>query len=660
MKPFFGVDYYPEHWPRERWEEDAVLMRELGITVVRMGEFAWAKFEPELGTFDFTWMDDAIALLERYGIRTILGTPTAAPPAWMIRERPEYLPVDSYGVRRGFGGRHHDCQSNAGYRQEVRRIVTAMAKHYAHNPAVIGWQVDNELGNSHDDLCFCSSCTAAFQTWLEKKYQTIADLNAAWGTVFWSQTYRTFQEISAPSITPNVHNPSLLLDWKRFCSDLVVDFQQEQITILRSFCPGHIITHNFMGFAPKADEYDLARSLDVVSNDQYPTGFFQPDDTRWAEQPAALDFIRGTKQQNFWMMELQSGGSGTDMLGEAPRPGELMLWAANAVAHGADSIVWFRWRTCCFGPEQYWHGILPHNGLPNRRFRELRETVIKLAPVLEDIAGVYTAAEAAVVFDYNAWWAFQIQPNHRDFDYRRMACRWYEGLYQQNIPVDFTGVQADWSAYRLLIVPYLYLCDDALCERLKSYVKQGGSLILTYRSLVKNQNSTCFMQGQIPHQFTDVIGAEIDEYSCLYRGEKLTLAWHDGHTAEAVVWQDILHPTTAQILAKAGLTADEREPAVLVNRYGKGRVWYIGTELCEKDREAITAEAAAHCGLTAYGQSGRDVEIRLRRGRGQDYLFVLNATDQEQPFILPPGWALDDDHPVVRPFGVRIFNRKHA
>ena len=659
MKSFFGVDYYPEHWPRERWADDARLMRDMGITVVRMGEFAWVKFEPERGAFDFAWMDDAIHLLAGYGIRTILGTPTATPPAWMIQEHPEYLPVDSHGVRRGFGGRHHDCQSNKGYRDEVKRIVTAMAKHYGGHPSVIGWQVDNELGNSHDDLCFCDSCTAAFRAWLIQKYGTISRLNEAWGTVFWGQTYTAFDEVPAPRITPNTHSPSLLLDWKRFCSDLIVDFQQEQINILRKHCPGHIITHNFMGFAPKVDEYDLAAPLDVVSNDQYPTGYFHPDDIQWVEQPAALDLIRGAKQRNFWMMELQSGASGWEVLGETPRPGQLTLWAANAVAHGADSIVWFRWRTCCFGPEQYWHGILPHNGQPGRRYRELQKTIRLLKPVLEDVNDVYTPSEAAILFDFDAWWAFSIQPNHRDLAYQRMACGWYEGFYQQNIPIDIVSTKADWTSYKLLVVPLLYLCDDALCQRLRHYVAQGGSLILTYRSLVKNRDNVCFAQGAIPHRFTDVIGAEIDEYSCLFRGEPLTLYWQDGYTSQAGLWQDMLRITTAQVLADAGLSASEREPAVTLNRFGKGQAWYVGTELGRDGRENLCAQAANACNLTACGTSERNVEIRMRKGQTKDYLFVLNATAEEQPFTIPENWVSKEPSKTVAPFGVRIFYRTH-
>lgn len=223
----FGVDYYPEHWQRDRWETDAELMKEMGLTVVRMAEFSWHKLEPQEGKYDFAWLDDAIDLLGRYGIRTIVGTPTAAPPAWMANRYPEILPVDREGRIRGFGGRHHDCQSNAVYRGFVRKIVTAMAVHYKDNPNVIGWQPDNELGNSHHDLCMCESCRKNFQGWLEKKYGTVDRLNEAWGNAFWSQEYNEFSEVFTPRITVTGENPSAMLDWKCFCSDLIVDFMKE-------------------------------------------------------------------------------------------------------------------------------------------------------------------------------------------------------------------------------------------------------------------------------------------------------------------------------------------------------------------------------------------------------------------------------------------------
>lgn len=262
MNIHFGADYYPEHWPEERWETDAKLMREMGIDVVRVAEFAWQKLEPSEGRFDFSWLDRSLEILAKQGIRAVIGTPTATPPAWIIERNPEILPTDSRGVRRSFGGRHHDCQSNAVYRAHARRIVEAMSRHFKSTPNVVGWQIDNELGNSHDDFCHCDSCRAAFQGWLLKKYGSIGELNRRWGTVFWSQTYDEFSQIPTPAITPVItHNPSLLLDWKRFHSDLIVDFAEAQEKIIRANAPGQFITHNFMGFFDLINYFEDRKSV---------------------------------------------------------------------------------------------------------------------------------------------------------------------------------------------------------------------------------------------------------------------------------------------------------------------------------------------------------------------------------------------------------------
>lgn len=377
MNILFGADYYPEHWDEERLELDARLMHDMGIDVVRMAEFAWSKLEPENGVFRFDWLDNAINILAKYNIRVVLGTPSAAPPAWIVDEIPDVLPVDSDGRVRGFGGRHHVCQSNESYREYVKRIVTEMAHHYRNNPAVTGWQIDNELGNSHNDLCHCKSCRRRFQKWLESKYKTIDRLNREWGTAFWSQSYNNFEQISTPMITPNSHNPSLLLDWKRFHSDLITEFMQFQVDILREICPNHFITHNLMGFFNLVDYFKLSQNLDFVSHDQYPMGYF--DNPQPMKEPsvlaADLDLMRSLKKKTFWIMEQQAGPTGWEILGRTPRPGQLALWTAQSIAHGADTVVFFRWRTCAFGTEEYWHGILPHSGNPGRRYYELQKFI---------------------------------------------------------------------------------------------------------------------------------------------------------------------------------------------------------------------------------------------------------------------------------------------
>jgi len=413
MKIRFGVDYYPEHWPRSRWSTDADMMREMGLDVVRMAEFSWSLLEPVEGSYSFEWLDDAIDVLSGSGLKIILGTPSAAPPAWIITKTPEIQPIDPDGRMRYFGGRHHCCQSNAVYREHIKNFVFAFAEHFGNNKNVIGWQLDNELGNSHNELCYCKSCEESFRIWLINRYENIGELNNAWGTAFWSQTYQDFSQIQAPKLTAAGKNPSHQLDWKRFCSDLIIDFHKLQADILRKSAPEKFITHNLMGFSEKVNYFDLSKDLDFVSHDQYPGGHFLPKElvSNPEYNAAQLDLMRGLKKKNFWIMEQQAGITGWDILGRAPKPGQLGMWAMQAVAHGADTVVFFRWRTCTFGTEQYWHGILPHCGEPARYYDELKECIQKARLLMDEIRGSLPKASVGIVFSYDQAYAMEIQPH---------------------------------------------------------------------------------------------------------------------------------------------------------------------------------------------------------------------------------------------------------
>lgn len=651
----FGVDYYPEHWPKERWEKDAGLMKELGIQVVRMAEFAWQKMEPRLGEFHFEWLDEAVNLLGTYGILTILGTPTAAPPAWIIEQNRDILPVDSKGEQKSFGGRHHDCQSNGRYREHIRRLVRAMAEHFKDNPYVIGWQIDNELGNSHEDLCMCESCRRAFHRWLEEKYQTIEKLNESWGTVFWSQTYDSFEQIPLPRQTPTVHNPSLLLDWKRFCSDLVTDFQRMQIELIRSIAPHQKITHNLMGFYDKTDYFKLAKDLDFVSNDQYPTGYYfdAPGQPPY-EVAACMDFIRSVKKQNFWMMELESGATGGNIIGANPKPGQNRLWTAQCVAHGADTIVYFRWRTCLFGAEQFWHGILPHSGIPGRRYYEIQDTIRQLTPVMEDTRGIVNRAEVGILFSYDEDWAIRLQPQHPKVGYVGTILHYYSAVYRRNIPVDFLSVEEEFQDYKVLIAPLLYLMNDELEEKLIRYVKQGGTLVLTMRTGVMDFQNVCMSERPLPGKLSEAAGVEVEEYDCLL-GRTVVLEY-EGQKGTARKWCDLLKPVGARTLAVYGSDYFAGRAAVTVNVFGKGNVFYVGTEPDERTMDWLMGKLLS--GVSLGEGQGEDVELTVRRGRKWDYLFLLNHSGEERDVFFSKDWE-EKGKRRLKPYEVCILKKEH-
>lgn len=640
-KLHFGVDYYPEHWERERWDTDAALMQKMGIQMVRMAEFSWHKLQPAEDTFDFGWLDEAIELLGKYGIYTIVGTPTAAPPAWMVHKHPDILPVDRQGRVRGFGGRHHDCQSNPVYREYIRKLVTQMAKHYGDNPYVIGWQPDNELGNSHQELCTCDHCRQRFQAWLQKRYGTTAALNQSWGTAFWSQEYNDFAEVPAPRLTVTGENPSAMLDWKRFCSDLIVDFTGEQTEIIRTYAKNQFITHNYMGFADKVNYYKLGELLDFVSHDQYPGGFYLPETPHEKNHilAATLDVVRSYKNQPFWIMEQQSGITGWETMGRAPEPGQLSAWAMQAIAHGADAVVFFRWRTCAMGTEQYWHGILPHSGNPGRRYEELQEFIHEMQPLMDNLQNSMIKSEAGIVFSFEQEYAFQIQPHHRDLSYIGQVQKYYRALYEQNIPVDFVPADGDFQKYRLLIAPLQYLMSPELEDKYMEYVRQGGHLVLTMRTGVKDMNNLCMTEFELPGRLAQLAGVEVLDYDCL-RDDEVNVLF-EGESLQGYIWSDLMRllPGT-KVLASYNSQFYAGEPCMTEHSYGKGICYYVGTQPGDVLMDKFMAQICRKAGVNSILPPVAEVECTIRENDKERFLFVINHARETKNYQVLQGWKL--------------------
>lgn len=626
----FGADYYPEHWPETRWPIDARLMQEAGFTVVRLAEFAWTRIEPSPGEYRFGWLDQVIDLLAGHGIRVILGTPTASPPAWLMNQDETLFRVQRDGRRHSYGNRRGYCPNHPRYHAHSRQIVTALAEHYAGNKNVIGWQIDNEFG----DPCYCEICRRAFHQFLKEKYHTLDELNARWGTDFWSHIYTDWAQIPLPLEVISAVDPSLELDFRRFASESYVRYQQMQVDILREKCPSKPITHNFMEFSSdQLNYFDLARPLDFVSLDSYPRGFWSP---KLAPNPAHialdLDAARGLKQKNFWMMEQQSGPSGAHTVGETPRPGEIRLWAYQSIAHGADAIVFFRWRTCRFGVEQYWHGILDHAGLPNRRYQEVKRMGQELRR-LGEIARTRLQAETAILVSYDSRFAFRAQPNHPAFDYKQHIRNLYAPLHRRQVAVDVIGETADFSAYRLLFAPALYVLPEALAEKLKAYVAGGGVLVLTARSGVKDENNLV-VDLPLPGLLADLAGAVVEEYDSPAPGMENHLEFDlPGLTTRPspTGWRDILRPTTAQVIARYGQDYYAGKPAIVLNRYGTGQALYIGTFGEETLYETLANWLLERANVTPVLALPAPLEV-TRRG---DYYFVLNHSAQPQTVMLP-------------------------
>jgi len=367
--PKLGVCYYPEHWPAAWWPQDAAQMVDMGLSVVRIAEFAWSRLEPEPGRFDWAWLDEALDVLHRAGLEVVMCTPTATPPKWLVDSIPGIFAIDAEGRERRFGSRRHYCFSNEAYRVECARITEAMSARYGLHPAVIAWQTDNEYGCHDTTISYSDSAARGFREWLSARYGGIEALNEAWGTIFWSQTYRNFDEVDPPHLTVTEANPSHRLDYWRYASDAVVTFNRLQVDILRRNAPGRDIVHNFMGFYTEFDHFDVARDLDVATWDSYPLGFLEQfwftteEKAKYLRQGhpdiAAFhhDLYRGCGRGRWWVMEQQPGPVNWATYNPAPLAGMVRAWTWQAFAHGAELVSYFRWRQAPFGQEQMHSGL---------------------------------------------------------------------------------------------------------------------------------------------------------------------------------------------------------------------------------------------------------------------------------------------------------------
>lgn len=628
---YYGTCYYPEHWTAEQAKQHIPLMKKAGINVVRMAEFAWCKFEPEAGRYRFDWLDPVIAALHEAGIATVLGTPTCIPPQWALQRYPGMLQVDADGRTRNPGARCHCCKNAPAYQALAEGIVREMARHYAAMDGVIGWQIDNEFGCHGTTRCYCGHCEKAFREWLIEKYATEEAVNEAWGTAFWGFDFRQWAEIPLPRTMPTGSNPGHWLDFVRFCSDTQIKFHKAQYDVLKGLCPDHFVTHNFMGRFGEIDYYKLSDHVDRACWDNYPDPWGDP------YAPAYAHEITRSFKGTFWVMEEKSGPTGdasTGLLGEQPEPGQIRRWFWQAVANGADGIAFFRWRACLTGAEQYWHGILDHDGVPRRRYKEVRRTGEELAKVAPEIAGTRVEAKVALIRNFDTLWSSERQPGASGLSYDDHCFEMYRAVKRRGLNCDIVDTTADLSRYRAAIAPALSIVTEDLAQKLTAYVQAGGTLVLTPQSGTRTATNA-MADVPKPGLLAELAGVTIEEVRPYHHGQTNEISFARGpliaETCKVGTWVEMLECTTAEPIAECRDEPFASKPVIACNSHGKGSVYYMGVHLPPATLLTFLGSLLPQAPIQDLPAG---VEVTQRTNGDKGLVFVINNSRERQPVVL--------------------------
>jgi len=612
-----GGDYNPEQWSPDVWQDDYRLMKEAGITVATVGVFSWVTLQPSENEFNFEWLDDVINGLHENGITVVLATPSAAQPAWMSEAYPEILRVNQNGVRNGHGGRVNYCPNSPDYRRFSADMARRLAERYKDHPAIVLWHISNE----YNDWCYCDNCAEAFREWLKKQYGTLDALNQAWWTTFWSHTYTDWSQIMPPSNGNERLTHGLNVDYFRFMTDSNIACYNNERDIIREITPDIPITTNMMGAYKPFDYRRWASEIDVISWDCYP----QPNDSP-GEIAFMHDMMRGLKDgQPFLLLEQTPSSQNWQAVNALKRPGVLRLWSYLAVAHGADSVMYFQWRRGRGGCEKLHGAIIEHSGRSDTRvFREVSELGAELIKLGDSVVGAASESRVGIVFDWDNWHALDssIGPV-REKRYYETVRKHYQPFFNKNVSVDVLYADSDFTDYDIIVAPMLYMVKPGFGEKVEAFVENGGSFVTTYFSGVVNETDLAFENGY-PGLLAKTLGIWVEEIDALYEGEHNSIVMSDGsgeyscgHLA------DLLHTEGAETLATYGSDFYKGMPVLTKNTFGKGAAYYIASDPEMSFLDSFYGQLIEQHDL-ASPESPSGVEITKRYKDGKALIFVLN------------------------------------
>lgn len=629
-KIWYGGDYNPEQWDREIWKEDERMFKLAGIDVATVNVFSWALTQPDEDTYDFSVLDETMDRLYKEGVYICLATSTGAHPAWMARKYPDVLRVDVQGRKRKFGGRHNSCPNSPSYRKFSVKIAAKLAERYKDHPGLLIWHVSNEYGG----YCYCENCAAEFRTWLKERYETLDAVNKAWNTRFWGHTFYDWEDIVVPNELSEewggnrTNFQGISLDYRRFMSDSLLECYKLEQAELKKHTPNIPVTTNLMGFYPELDYFKWAKHMDIVSWDNYPSL-----NTPVSFTAMTHDLMRGLKSGDpFMLMEQTPSQQNWQPYNSLKRPGVMRLWSYQAVARGADTVMFFQLRRSIGACEKYHGAVIEHVGHEHTRvFRECAELGQELQLLGDKLLDARTQARVAIVYDWENRWALDLSSGPTiALDYVNEVHKYYDALFKMNVEADMVSVEEDFSKYDIVIAPVLYMVKPGFAKRAEQFTAAGGTFVTTFFSGIVNENDLV-TTGGYPGELRSLLGIWAEEIDALFPDQKNEIVmkqdWNGlAGTYECGVLCDLVHSEGAEVLAEYGQDFYKGMPVLTRNSFGSGKAYYVASSPDAAFMENFLANLCKEKGIKGLlpERAPEGVETARRVKDGQEYLFLLN------------------------------------
>ncbi|MED4957693.1 beta-galactosidase [Paenibacillus macerans] len=632
-KIWYGGDYNPEQWGPETWQEDERMFKLAGIDVATVNVFSWAMLQQDEDTYDFSFLDATIDRLYKSGVHVCLATSTGAHPAWMARKYPDVLRVDVQGRKRRFGGRHNSCPNSPAYRKYSEKLAGLLAERYKDHPGLLIWHVSNEYGG----YCYCDNCAAAFRTWLKERYGTLDEVNRAWNTRFWGHTFYDWEDIVVPNELSEEWNGNrtnfqgISLDYRRFQSQSLLDCYKLEYEAIKKYTPDIPVTTNLMGFYPELDYFEWAKYMDIVSWDNYPSL-----DTPVSHTAMTHDLMRGLKSgAPFMLMEQTPSQQNWQPYNSLKRPGVMRLWSYQAVAHGADTVLFFQLRRSIGACEKYHGAVIEHVGHEHTRvFREVAELGRELQQLGGTLLDARTEAKVAIVYDWENRWATELSSGPTVvLNYVNEVHKYYDALFRMHVECDMVSVEEDFGKYEIVIAPVMYMVKPGFAKKVEEFTQNGGTFVTTFFSGIVNENDLV-TTGGYPGELRPVLGIWAEEIDALFPDQKNQIVmkqpWGElTGPYECGLLCDLIHAEGAEVLAEYGADFYKGMPVLTVNRFGNGRAYYVASSPEASFLQGFLKNLCEEKGIKPLLEAPAGVETARRVKDGIDYLFLLNHSAED-------------------------------